>query len=71
MDFATNSIIGKRENQEDYGVIKFVTSTDGVLAVISDGMGGQVAGEVASSTVVDSFSDNFISGKSKNHPLRL
>lgn len=71
MDFATNSIIGKRENQEDYGVIKSVTSTDGVLAVISDGMGGQVAGEVASSTVVDSFSDSFISGKSKNLPLRL
>jgi protein phosphatase len=71
MDFATNSIIGKRENQEDYGVIKFVTSTDGVLAVISDGMGGQVAGEVASSTVVDSFSGSFISGKSKNLPLRL
>lgn len=71
MDFATNSIIGKRENQEDYGVIKSLSSTDGVLAVISDGMGGQVAGEVASSTVVDTFVDSFISSNSKNQPLKL
>lgn len=71
MDFATNSIIGKRDNQEDYGVIKTLSSTEGVLAVISDGMGGQVAGEIASSTVVDSFVASFNSSKSKNLPLRL
>ncbi len=40
MDYALNSIIGKRETQEDYGAIKDSSSPDGVLAVIADGMGG-------------------------------
>ena len=71
MDFALNSIIGKRENQEDYGVIKTDPSTDGLLAVISDGMGGQVAGEIASLTTVSCFVESFTADGSKNVPLRL
>ena len=71
MDFALNSIIGKRENQEDYGVIKTDPSTDGLLAVISDGMGGQVAGEIASLTTVSCFVESFTADGSKNLPLRL
>lgn len=71
MDYALNSIIGKRENQEDYGVIKNSGSSGGVLAVIADGMGGQVAGEVASSTAVNEFIESFTSNDSKNLPLKL
>ena len=71
MDYSTKSIIGKRENQEDYGVIKSSGSLGGVLAVIADGMGGQVAGEVASSNVVNSFIENFSANSSKNWPLKL
>lgn len=71
MDYALSSIIGKRENQEDYGVIKSSGSSGGVLAVIADGMGGQVAGEVASSSAVNGFVESFISNNSKNLPLKL
>jgi serine/threonine protein phosphatase PrpC len=71
VDYSTKSIIGKRENQEDYGVIKSSGSLGGVLAVIADGMGGQVAGEVASSNVVNSFIENFSTNSSKNWPLKL
>lgn len=71
MDYALNCIIGKRENQEDYGVIKSSGSSGGVLAVIADGMGGQVAGEVASSTAVNEFFASFNSNNSKNLPLKL
>lgn len=71
MDYALRSIIGKRENQEDYGVIENSGSSGGVLAVIADGMGGQVAGEVASSSAVNGFVESFTSNNSKNLPLKL
>lgn len=71
MDYALSSIIGKRENQEDYGVIKSSGSSGGILAVIADGMGGQVAGEVASSSSVNRFVESFTSNNSKNLPLKL
>jgi protein phosphatase len=74
MDYALSCIIGKRENQEDYGVIQSFGSSLGVLgvlAVIADGMGGQVAGEVASSSAVNGFVESFTSNKSKNLPLKL
>lgn len=71
MDYALNSIIGKRDNQEDYGVIKSTGSSGQLLAVIADGMGGQVAGEVASSGVVNEFVESFFSNNSKNLPLKL
>lgn len=71
MDYALNSIIGKRENQEDYGEIYRSGSSGGVLAVIADGMGGQVAGEIASSNAVKEFVESFVSNNSQNLPLKL
>ena len=71
MDYAFSSIIGKRDNQEDYGVITASTPSGAVLAVIADGMGGQVAGEVASSSAVKGFVESFSSNNSKNLPLKL
>lgn len=71
MDYALSSILGKRENQEDYGVITGSTPSGAVLAVIADGMGGQVAGEIASSCVVNGFIESFSSNSSKNLPLKL
>lgn len=71
MDYALSSIIGKRDNQEDYGVITGCHPSGAVLAVIADGMGGQVAGEVASSSAVKSFVECFSSNNSGNLPLKL
>lgn len=71
MDYAQNSIIGKRDNQEDYGLITEVAPSGALLAVLSDGMGGQVAGEVASYTAVNGFIDSFSSNNSLNLPLKL
>jgi serine/threonine protein phosphatase PrpC len=71
MDYALSSIIGKRDNQEDYGLITGSTPSGAVLAVIADGMGGQVAGEVASSSTVKGFVESFSSNSSKNLPLKL
>jgi serine/threonine protein phosphatase PrpC len=71
MDYALSSIIGKRDNQEDFGIIIDTKSSKGVLAVISDGMGGQVAGEVASSSAVRGFVESFSSNNSKNLPLKF
>lgn len=71
MDYALSSIIGKRDNQEDYGVITGSTPSGAVLAVIADGMGGQVAGEVASSSTVKGFVESFSSNNSRNLPLKL
>lgn len=71
MDYALESIIGKRENQEDFGVVKSLDSSGCLLAVISDGMGGRVAGEVASSTSVSAFVESFTNNTSKNLPLKL
>lgn len=71
MDYALRSIIGKRENQEDYGIIRNSEFSGGLLAVISDGMGGQVAGEVASLNAVNGFIDSFNSNASKNLALKL
>jgi serine/threonine protein phosphatase PrpC len=71
VDYALSSIIGERDNQEDYGLITGPTPSGAVLAVIADGMGGQVAGEIASSSAVKSFVESFSSNKSRNLPLRL
>jgi len=71
MDYALNSIIGKRKNQEDHGAIKDSSSPDGVLAVIADGMGGEVAGELASVKAVNGFVESFFSNGYKNIPLKL
>lgn len=71
MDYALSSIIGMRDNQEDYGVITDSTPSGAVLAVIADGMGGQVAGEIASSNAVKGFVESFCSNNSQNLPLKL
>jgi serine/threonine protein phosphatase PrpC len=71
MDYALSSIIGDRENQEDFGAIKSSGDSNAILAVIADGMGGQVAGEVASSSVVNVFVESFTLNPSKNLPLKL
>ena len=55
--YATISETGKRQNNED--AFRIVNSDDGNrrLAVVCDGMGGHVMGEVASETVSDAIVD--------------
>lgn len=57
MDAHAAQWVGKRPKQEDaYGVRHF---PDGSLAVVCDGMGGHMYGELASSTAVRAFIDSF------------
>lgn len=58
MDFAFKSVKGKREKNEDsYG------SSNEKLFIVADGLGGRVAGEVASETAVDAAISSYESGK--------
>lgn len=59
VDVAWGQIQGTRDYQEDFGAI--VSWPNGYhLLILADGMGGEVGGERASHTVVDSFRDHFL-----------
>lgn len=60
MDAHAAQWVGKRSKQEDaYGVRHF---PEGSLAVVCDGMGGHMCGELASATAVRAFIDAFAEG---------
>ncbi|MBE6414770.1 MAG: serine/threonine-protein phosphatase [Verrucomicrobiaceae bacterium] len=67
-DFASGESLGKRQRQEDFCsfiLLDEQTSfSNGVLAVIADGMGGHAAGDEASKIAVRTFSDFFLNNKS-------
>jgi len=52
--------VGTRANQEDY--FASVEIGDGVLSIVSDGMGGYEGGEIASKLVSENFRDFSIDG---------
>lgn len=57
-DVGYASHAGKRPNQEDNLGVKIYTDS-GLLAVLSDGMGGHAGGEIASELAVRTFGDYF------------
>lgn len=51
-DYSAYSSIGKRKNNEDsYSVIE---KAEGILAIVGDGLGGVLGGEIASSELIES-----------------
>jgi protein phosphatase len=58
IDFAGRQIVGRRARQEDYYAFELLEGGDLLLAV-ADGVGGHVAGQVASETAVHGFFDGF------------
>jgi serine/threonine protein phosphatase PrpC len=71
MEFFKGSIIGERDNQEDYGLIQTYQSNNSLIAIVADGMGGQIAGEIASSKAVESFLTSFEKNTTENVSTKL
>ncbi len=59
-DFSGIQYIGQRESQEDFCQFRLL-SDGGLLAILSDGMGGHTSGEVASNAAVNAFDKSFVS----------
>ena len=55
MIYASKSITGLRSNNEDSIAVKAYDGGAVLFAVVADGMGGPVAGEVASRTIIDTM----------------
>ena len=67
LDFAGRQVAGSREAQEDYyGFCPLELELDGIeglLLVLSDGMGGYIGGALASKLVVEVFVESFCLGR--------
>jgi PPM family protein phosphatase len=59
-DFSGIQYIGQRESQEDFCQFRLLPD-GGLLAILSDGMGGHTSGEVASNAAVNAFDKSFMS----------
>ena len=65
---ATALFLGKRDNQEDAIATDFAIGEDIGFAVLSDGMGGHNAGDIASKVVVtEVFSELKLQGSDQRH----
>ena len=62
--------LGHRPLQEDAAEF-FPIPGDGLLALLADGMGGHLAGEIASREVIASFSQSFCAHPHDDIPLRF
>src|SRR5688572_18685654 len=65
-DFAGYQNVGKRANQEDAYAFSMIPAradaATGLLLIVADGMGGHVAGHLASETAVSAFAEGFHRG---------
>lgn len=70
-DVAAGQFLGERDKQED--ALRVVRqddadSDDGLLLLLSDGMGGHAGGEIASNTAIDALVDHFNVGSTNMRP---
>lgn len=65
IDFSSRAHQGERNYQEDS--CAFAKIDSGLLAVLSDGMGGHAAGDVASKLAVETFIESFLSSNEAEH----
>ena len=49
----------RKNNEDSFGVYRFDDAARGCLLVMADGMGGALAGEVASKLAVETVSDSY------------
>lgn len=71
VNFAGREIIGERSGQEDYSLFRLIKGGSELLVVLSDGMGGHTAGEIASKNAVTIFDSTFNSYPSDSIPTKL
>ena len=71
MNISQVAYLGDRETQEDSSSYALLNSGEELVCVLSDGMGGHAAGEVASKIAVETFLDVFKSYPSANISSRL
>lgn len=70
LDIGWAQSIGKRDYQQD-GIAKMVWPNGFALAVLSDGMGGAVHGEIASQEILKGFTDSFCASEEDDLDVRL
>lgn len=67
--------VKRKENEDRYGVSAYTLGADGpkpiLLAVLSDGIGGHRAGEVAAELAVNAISHSIAAGDIRNPPAQL
>jgi len=68
---ADQLLIGAREEQQDALLVLRGPSPDRFLCVLSDGVGGQSGGRLASQTVMDTARDLWVSGTNDGGPASL
>src|SRR5690606_39720344 len=62
--------VGKRDYQQD-AITKMVWPSGFALALLSDGMGGAVHGEIASQEILRGFSEAFCASEQQQMDIRL
>ena len=68
-DFDSVSLVGEREKNEDYCMV--VSGPAGLCAILCDGLGGHVGGELASKCVCESIQNKFMEATSDQTPEEL
>ncbi|MBT8622539.1 PP2C family protein-serine/threonine phosphatase [Polynucleobacter paneuropaeus] len=71
VDFSGVEFLGQRSNQEDYSLFRVFNQKQGLLVVLSDGMGGHTSGEIASKLSVNTFDSSFSGHPSESVQVKL
>ncbi|MEZ0003225.1 PP2C family protein-serine/threonine phosphatase [Sinorhizobium fredii] len=70
IDIWSGALLGRRKNQEDWAGAIALAQQEAIM-LVADGMGGHIAGEIASRTAGMSFLDHFVKADGSAIPERL